>query len=163
MAWKRVIKNSDLEKCLGLIRNSADHYKDWPMETLKHAIKRKRAEVYYYNSVDYKIMLMFQWNYTKKMWRVKNGAFTGPDGREAMIISWDKVREFYKEKGEKTGYLIMPDYENFKNGHQEYFKYLWNEESDIIEIKRPNRLRKVVENAVIHTGGLNRFYMKFIG
>lgn len=80
--------------------------------------------MFYYNSEETKIAVMFQWNYTKKMWRLKHAAYQGGDPIDAMIITWDKIKDFLVEHKEDKGYIIVAPIKDYNESQQPYLTYL---------------------------------------
>jgi len=127
MAWELVNKNeSKLERCLEIIQNSAEHYKDWDLEKLKYGIATRKGEIYYYQDNNTEISLMFIQNQTFGYWRIKHGAYIGKDPIEAIKISLSKVDDFMKEKKISYVKIFTALTENYKNGNKEYLDYMMN-------------------------------------
>jgi len=123
------IVNQDLgklERCLEIVKHSAEHYNSWDIEKFRYLINRKNGEFYYYSDKKAEIVLAFLQNQTYKTWRIKHTAFIGDDPKYAIGVAIKKIKEFLKSKNQTAVYGFTAPLNEYKNGNDIYLGELKN-------------------------------------
>lgn len=124
MGWTEIQSDGNLERCLELMKLSADHYYYMTTDKIKNGLERKEGHLFYYDDGTMEIILDFHWNTTKSMWRIKNASFLGGDPVTAMQKSFLKARDFIEGTGQDKAYFKIKPIKKYSKPMQEYFNQL---------------------------------------
>ena len=136
--WTEVKNTNDILMSGKIINSSANHYNNYVSSETLHRYSNDLCKIYKYTSDETKISLFFSYKSSKKMWKIKHGAYSGGDPIKAMDITWDKIKYFLKEQNVNEAFAEIANIIKYNEDQRPYLERLL-EKSEVIETKSINK------------------------